>query len=753
MPQLSRWPRLCATLGAIALAACLLASACQSAAPVEPTTPEVDPAPVEPVAPVDPEEAWAAAAARAEAATALVFDHFEHPTGDEYPTGDGYRAKFVAFYIGNDEWITAGDWGSGDAQYALRPGASGYRVVGVIGDDFRPVRVIGYDAATNISLLAAPGAGVPPLPLAAALPPPCTPLRLAGYWVNGWGVTPEGAEEMVTAWAAEARAALRFPDPAACDPALPPPLWELGPHTRVIVGDGIEFWSDPSYFAPGTVGAALGGLVTEAGVARLRLHLPDDGDGRDGYWYRGGWWSGGPLVDRAGEVVGVLQNMDWNRAVAASDVRAALDRIRAWAAVPHACSNVSGSGPPPPVAAAPASPAPPFLLYHTQDPAGAACRAGEYAFLATPGDLGTVLPNVGDLAGLAGELRIHPAESSGTDRRAFYATIAVGDRVDFHVAPAPDVVCTYRLTITAVPPVTSVTPHVFGVASRPGGRACDLAFAAVNDWRDERAHYSLFRWHPGAGAPAAFPWNRCSPHGRAIGAETARRTGVLAMDIPAGVTLIWEGMIWEVVFRAPAAGEDRDPDAGGPRVAGRLCDPATGSSIGFDVEGAEVERVVHPSAGDPAAAAALHALFDQIAASVRIDDFPLDGPLDPTGAASGSEANPLAGTEWRLVALGDAGAPAAVVGGDATAAFPTATDMTGWTGCNAYGARYRVRDSELRLDDLSWTEAGCPSQALFRQEQRMQDALATVERFEVSGERLTLHSAGGQVLVFERVGT
>ena len=121
-------------------------------------------------------------------------------------------------------------------------------------------------------------------------------------------------------------------------------------------------------------------------------------------------------------------------------------------------------------------------------------------------------------------------------------------------------------------------------------------------------------------------------------------------------------------------------------------------------------------------------------------------------AACGSGANPLAETEWRLVALGDASAPAGVVGGDATAEFTTTTDMTGWTGCNSYGASYSVEGSDLRLDNLMWTEAGCPSQALFQQEQRMQDSLATVERFEVSGERLTLHSEGGQVLVFERVG-
>ena len=121
-------------------------------------------------------------------------------------------------------------------------------------------------------------------------------------------------------------------------------------------------------------------------------------------------------------------------------------------------------------------------------------------------------------------------------------------------------------------------------------------------------------------------------------------------------------------------------------------------------------------------------------------------------AACDSEGSPLADTEWRLVALGDADAPAEVVGGNATAEFTAAGDMKGLTACNSYSARYGTRGSELRLDDLSWTEAGCPTQALFRQEQRMQDSLATVERFEVSGERLTLHSEGGQVLVFERVG-
>ena len=121
-------------------------------------------------------------------------------------------------------------------------------------------------------------------------------------------------------------------------------------------------------------------------------------------------------------------------------------------------------------------------------------------------------------------------------------------------------------------------------------------------------------------------------------------------------------------------------------------------------------------------------------------------------AAFSGEENPLANTEWQLVAMGDADALTEVVAGNPTAEFTTDTDMTGWTGCNAYGARYTARESDLRLDELTWTEAGCPTQALFQQEQRIQDLLATVETFEVSGEQLTLHSEGGQALVFERAG-
>lgn len=119
-------------------------------------------------------------------------------------------------------------------------------------------------------------------------------------------------------------------------------------------------------------------------------------------------------------------------------------------------------------------------------------------------------------------------------------------------------------------------------------------------------------------------------------------------------------------------------------------------------------------------------------------------------AACGGAGNPLAETDWRLVALGKADSPDAAVG-NADMQF-SASSISGSTGCNAYGGEYRVRGSELHLTDLMWQEAGCPSQALSQQEQRLQDLLTATERFEVTEGRLTLHSEGGQVLVLERVG-
>ncbi len=75
-------------------------------------------------------------------------------------------------------------------------------------------------------------------------------------------------------------------------------------------------------------------------------------------------------------------------------------------------------------------------------------------------------------------------------------------------------------------------------------------------------------------------------------------------------------------------------------------------------------------------------------------------------AACGGEGNPLAGTERRAGRTGQCRRSRRGGGGDPTAGFATAADMTGCTGCHSYAARYRARESDLRPDDLMWKGAG-----------------------------------------------
>lgn len=90
--------------------------------------------------------------------------------------------------------------------------------------------------------------------------------------------------------------------------------------------------------------------------------------------------------------------------------------------------------------------------------------------------------------------------------------------------------------------------------------------------------------------------------------------------------------------------------------------------------------------------------------------------------------------------------------GEVAAEFTAAGDLAGWTGCNSFAARYSARGEDLQLAGLGWTEAGCPSQAMFWQEQRIQHSLATIEGFAIDEDRLLIESEGGWLLVFELVG-
>lgn len=112
----------------------------------------------------------------------------------------------------------------------------------------------------------------------------------------------------------------------------------------------------------------------------------------------------------------------------------------------------------------------------------------------------------------------------------------------------------------------------------------------------------------------------------------------------------------------------------------------------------------------------------------------------------------LPDTSWTLAALGPVSAPQpALEGHAATLSFSgDGRRITGSTGCNSYEGKYKADGESFTTSGLSWTEAGCPAPGLFEQESAMTDILVGARRYSSGASRLTIESADGRALVFER---
>ena len=107
------------------------------------------------------------------------------------------------------------------------------------------------------------------------------------------------------------------------------------------------------------------------------------------------------------------------------------------------------------------------------------------------------------------------------------------------------------------------------------------------------------------------------------------------------------------------------------------------------------------------------------------------------------EEQPLAGTSWTLLSVG--GSPAI---GNVEVEFSEESGINGWTGCNSYDGRYSASRTSFTIEELRWTEAGCPSHELFMQESQYLELLVEAGEFTVSGSHLTITSSDGQTMTF-----
>ncbi len=111
--------------------------------------------------------------------------------------------------------------------------------------------------------------------------------------------------------------------------------------------------------------------------------------------------------------------------------------------------------------------------------------------------------------------------------------------------------------------------------------------------------------------------------------------------------------------------------------------------------------------------------------------------------ACASDEQPLAGTSWTLLSIEGSQAI-----GNVEVEFSEESGISGWTGCNSYNGRYTASGSSFSIEELSWTEAGCPSRDLFMQESLYTDLLVDAEGFAISGSQLTITSSDGQIITF-----
>lgn len=106
----------------------------------------------------------------------------------------------------------------------------------------------------------------------------------------------------------------------------------------------------------------------------------------------------------------------------------------------------------------------------------------------------------------------------------------------------------------------------------------------------------------------------------------------------------------------------------------------------------------------------------------------------------------LPGTYWSLVSVGADAVPEEFI---ATIEFSAnGRRMSGWTGCNGFDGVYQVEGLRISTVDMSWTEAGCPDQALYELQDRMLDILLDAYRYAVDDGQLTVTTEDGRELVF-----
>lgn len=125
---------------------------------------------------------------------------------------------------------------------------------------------------------------------------------------------------------------------------------------------------------------------------------------------------------------------------------------------------------------------------------------------------------------------------------------------------------------------------------------------------------------------------------------------------------------------------------------------------------------------------------------------------DERSSAQVTEAD-LANTQWRLVFFEEQGAEIPVIEGtEVTLQFEANGQAGGMASCNPFGAQYSLQENVLSFRQFVVTHTTCIVEDAMQQESRYLQALDEAGRFELDGDRLSIHyGENGGVLNFVRL--
>lgn len=204
------------------------------------------------------------------------------------------------------------------------------------------------------------------------------------------------------------------------------------------------------------------------------------------------------------------------------------------------------------------------------------------------------------------ELRIHSVDADGVSRAAFYDTVRVGDRVDYHTDGLD---CGYRFRVTSVG--AAAVTRTFGIEYvNRYGRTCAYT---IPEPGVAQSVYFVWKVLPGAPGPDGV---RVLLPQEPVGEGTYRifPDGPCVIDVPAGIEVTQIGYYTApsdaVVYEPAADGTGHPPTISPGHVT--LRETATESVLAIRPGSCqEIRRVARSPEVD--------AQFDQIMASIRIE--------------------------------------------------------------------------------------------------------------------------------------